>query len=213
MMFFFFMDGMDNYCFFRQGFIMFLFFFFFIVIGIVLKFGFIIQRLGNLEIFLFLVIIFVLLLFILSVLFVFLLSFIFFFSIMVFSIVIIYQDVYFKRLQRNFMFKDFQNLLVQECLYMQVLINLIDFSFNNSVIKLESCQLFLRYMKFQEKFLVLRVVESLRFDGLNLESAYSGEVGQIEVSRYQVLCVVGIFNQYRRVVNYYYDQRRLNFIN
>lgn len=96
---------------------------------------------------------------------------------------------------------------------MQVPTNLIDSSLNNSAIKSEPCQLFPRHMKLQEKFLALRAVESLRSDGLNLESTYSGEVGQIEVSRYQALCAAGISNQHRRVVNHHHDQRRLNLIN
>lgn len=96
---------------------------------------------------------------------------------------------------------------------MQVPTNLIDSSLSNSAIKSESCQLFPRHMKLQEKFLTLRTIESLRSDGLNLESTYSGEVGQIEVSRYQALCAAGISNQHRRVVNHHHDQRRLNLIN
>lgn len=58
----------------------------------------------------------------------------------------------------------------------------------------------------------LRCVDSLRSEGLNLESTYSGEVGQIEVSRYQALCVAGISEEHRRAVNHHHDNKRLALI-
>ncbi|XP_062573442.1 uncharacterized protein LOC134235321 [Saccostrea cucullata] len=123
-----------------------------------------------------------------------------------------HHHAYLKRLQKNPMFRDLQNLLAQECLHMQVPTNLIDSSQNNTTVKSEHCDVFPRHMKLQEKFLELRAIESLRSEGLNLESTYSGEVGQIEVSRYQALCAAGISDQHRKAVNHHHDVKRLDLI-
>ena len=119
-----------------------------------------------------------------------------------------HQDAYLRRLQRNPMFKDLQSLLAQECLHMQVPTNLIDSSIRTA----DHSELFPRHMRLQERFLELRAIESLRSQGLTLESTYSGEVGQIEVARYQALCAAGISSQHRQVVNHHHDKKRLALI-
>ena len=126
-----------------------------------------------------------------------------------------YNSGYLQRLYNNPMFQDLQKLLAQECLHMQVPTNLI----NNPWTVPTTLQhpgakidVFSSHMKLQEKFLHLRSDEAFRNRGLQIESEYSSEVGQIEVARYQALCRAGSSESQRMAVNIHFDEKRMLLI-
>lgn len=124
-----------------------------------------------------------------------------------------HQNAYLKRLQKNPIFKNLQNLLTQKYLHIQIPTNLIDSNLNNSTIKSKPYQLFPKHIKLQKKFLTLKTIKSLRSNELNLKSTYNKKIKQIEISRYQTLYTTKISNQHRKIINHHHNQRRLNLIN
>ncbi|KAK3089683.1 hypothetical protein FSP39_005582 [Pinctada imbricata] len=120
-----------------------------------------------------------------------------------------------QRLHNNPMFQDLQDLLTEECLHMQVPTNLVNTAWadhTTPTLPTPGQDMFSKHIRLQETLLQLRSDEKFRSSGLDIESKYSAEVGQIEVSRYQALHAVGTNYSERQTVNNHFDNKRISLI-